>query len=144
MTQQRMRTLVLVGLGATAALVVPRQSVAEETRTPDATIVVSRSTGASALGATLVEGRLHYRDKVYLLTLRGVQATAGSMGKVYNLGQARDIEGFYKPADRGLRNDRDVTISFDPPLDLPGGQLQIDISTRVRPKASTGQRGTIE
>lgn len=140
MMQPDMRRLVLVGLVA-AALPIARTSHAEEPRTPDATITVSSSAAASALGLTLVEGRLRYRDKVYLLTLRGAQPTAGATGEVYDLGQARDIEGSYKPTDAGLRNDRGVTIVFEPALDLSGGQLQIDLSSRVYPKASTGQRG---
>lgn len=140
MMQPDMRRLVLVGLVA-AALLIARTSHAEEPRTPDATITVSSSAAASALGLTLVEGRLRYRDKVYLLTLRGAQPTTGATGEVYDLGQARDIEGSYKPTDAGLRNDRGVTIVFEPALDLSGGQLQIDLSSRVYPKASTGQRG---
>jgi len=87
---------------------------------------------------------LRHRAKLYLLTLRGAEPTAGSTGKVYGLRQARDIEGSYKPTDGGLRNDRGVTIVFEPPLDLPGEQLQVDLSSRVYPKASTGQRGTID
>lgn len=87
---------------------------------------------------------LRYRDKVYQLTLRGAQPTAGSTGNVYDLGQVRNIEGIYRPTDRGLRNDRGVTIVFAPPLDLSGGQLQVDLSGRRYPKASTGQRGTVD
>jgi len=135
--------LAFAALATAAALVAPRASRAGEARTPDATILVSGSTAASALGLTLVEGTLRVRGKVYLLTLRGVRPSASS-GKVYGLGQPRDIEGYYKPAADGLHNDRGVTIVFDPPLDLPGGQLQVDLSTRVYPKASTGQRGTVE
>jgi hypothetical protein len=144
MTQQHVRRVAFVALAATAALIAPQWSIAEEARTPDATIVVSSSTAASALGMTMVQGTLRHRGKVYLLTLRGIEPTAGSTGKVYNLAHERDIEGFYRPADGGLRNDRGVTIIFDPPLALAGGQLQVDLSSRVRPKASTGQRGTIE
>jgi hypothetical protein len=44
----------------------------------------------------------------------------------------------------GSSSDRGVTIVFDPPLDLPGGQLQIDLSSRVHPRTSTGQRWTID
>jgi len=76
--------------------------------------------------------------------LRGAQPTAGSTGKVYGLRQARDIEGSYKLDNGELRNDRSVTIVFDPPLDLLAGQLQVDVSSRVYPKASTGQRGTVD
>lgn len=139
-----MRTPALAGLVAIVALGSSRVSYAEEVRTPDATIAVSSSTAGSALGFTLVEGVLRHRDKVYRLALRGAQPTADSTGKVYGLGQARDIEGAYKPAEGGLRNARGVTIVFDPPLDLPGGQLQVDLSSRVYPKASTGQRGTVD
>lgn len=139
-----MRMLVFVALAATAAVIAPRRGVAQEARAPDATIVVSSSTAASAFGLTLVEGTMRHRGKVFLLTLRGVQPAGASTGKVYNLGQARNVEGFYKSTAGGLRNDRGVTIIFDPPLALEGGQLQIDLSSRVRPKASTGQRGTIE
>jgi hypothetical protein len=119
-------------------------TVVEQVKTPDATITVSSSTAGSGLGFTLVEGIMRHRGKVYLLTLRGAQPTSGSTGKVYDLGQARDVEGSYKPAEGGLRNDRGVTIVFDPPLDLSGGQLHVDLSTRVYPKASTGQRGTVD
>jgi hypothetical protein len=142
--QQHMRMLVFAALGATAVVIASQWSIAEEAQTPDATIVVSMSTAASALGMTLVEGTLRHRHEVYRLTLRGIQFTAGSKGNVYNLGPVRNIEGSYKPTDGGLRNDRGVTIVFDPPLDLSGGQLQIDLSSRVHPKASTGQRGTID
>jgi hypothetical protein len=134
----------MLAFAAVVALAAPQVSWADETRTPDATINVSSSTAASALGFTLVEGVLRHRDKIYRLTLRGAQPTAGSTGKVYGLGQARDIEGSYKPDNGGLRNDRGVTIGFDPPLELPGGQLQVEISSRVYPKASAGQRGTVE
>jgi hypothetical protein len=137
-----LRVLALASAAVTI-LGVPRL-YAEEVRTADASIVVSSSPAASAFSLSLVEGRLRYYGKVYLLTLRGAQPTAGSTGKVYGLRQSRDIEGVYKPGESGLRNDRGVTIVFDPPLRLSGGQLQIDISSRVYPKASTGQRGTMD
>jgi hypothetical protein len=141
--QAGMRMLALAGLVAVLALVAP-VSWGEEVRRPDATLTVSASTATSALGFTMVEGVLRYRDKVYLLTLRGAQPSASSTAKVYGLGQPRDIEGDYKPAPGGVRNERGVTLVFDPPLDLEGGRLQVDLSSRVYPKASTGQRGTVE
>jgi hypothetical protein len=140
MPPQHMRMVAFAGVVALAA---PLTSSAEEARTPDATIVVS-SSAASVLGLNLVEGVLRHRDKAYRLTLRGAQSTAGSTGKVYGLVQARDIEGVYKSVEDGLRNDRGVTVVFDPPLPLSGEQLQVDISNRVHPKASTGQRGTVD
>jgi hypothetical protein len=143
-TRPHMRMLAFVALAATAALIAPRRGVTQETRAPDATIVVSSSTAASTVGLTLVEGTMRHRGKVYLLTLYGVRPAGASTGKVYHLEQARNVEGFYKSVAGELRNARGVTIIFDPPLDLQGGQLQIDLSSRVHPKASTGQRGTIE
>jgi hypothetical protein len=140
--RRRLWPLLLTGLLATTALMAIGR--ADEARTPDATISVSSSAAASALGLSLVEGTLRVRDKTYRLTLRGAQPTAGSTGKVYGLVQPRDIGGEYEPAAGGLRNERGVTIVFDPPLDLPGGKLRIDLSSRVYPKASTGQRGTVE
>jgi len=144
MPPQHMRTVAFAGVVALAALAAPPVSCAAEARTPDATITVSSSTAASALGFTVVEGVLRHRDKVYRLTLRGAQPTTGSTGKVYGLVQARDVEGSYKLANDRLSNDRGVTIVFDPPLPLSGEQLQVDISSRVHPKASTGQRGTVD
>ena len=143
MAQRRMRTFALAALVATAALGTPAGH-GEQARTPEATIVVSSSPVASALGFTSVEGTLRYRDKVYQLTLRGAQPATGSTGKVYDLGPVRSIEGYYTPRDDGLRNDRGVTIVFEPPLDLQSGQLQIDLSSRRYPKGSTGQRGTVD
>ncbi len=144
MTSKRLRTLAFISLVAALALLVPSAGHAAESRTPDATITVSSSTMGSTLGLTLVEGVMRYRGKVYLLALRGAQPSVDTTGKVYGLGQARDIEGSYKSADGGLRSQRGVRIVFDPPLDVPGGQLEIDLSSRVYPKASTGQRGTVD
>jgi hypothetical protein len=144
MPPQHMRMVVFAAVVALAALAAPLMTGADELRTPDATIAVSRSTAGAALGLSLVEGVLRHRDKAYRLTLRGAQSTAGSTGKVYGLVEARDIEGLYKPVKDGLRSDRGVTIVFDPPLDLLSEQLQVDINSRVHPKASTGQRGTVD
>ena len=144
MTQPHTRMLALAGFIAAAAVIAPPRDVAQEARTPAASIVVSSSTAASALGTTLVQGTLHHRNESYLLTLRGVRPGGASTGKVYNLGQAHNIEGSYRPAGGELRNDRGVAIVFDPPLDLSGERLQIDLNSRVHPKASTGQRGTID
>ncbi len=132
-----------VVLAATAAFG-PSPGLAQEARTPDASIVVSGGGTESVLGPTPVQGTLHHRDKVYLLTLRGAQPAGASTAKVYNLEQARNIEGSYRAVGGELRNDRGVAIVFDPPLNLLGGRLQIDLNSRVHPKASTGQRGTVD
>ncbi len=133
-----------VALAATATFIAPPPDAAQEARTPDASIVVSSSGTESVLGSTPVQGTLHHRDKVYLLTLRGAQPAGASNAKVYNLREARNIGGAYRPIGGELRNDRGVAIVFDPPLSLPGGRLQIELNSRVHPKASTGQRGTID
>ena len=143
MKQSQIRVLALGVLVTAAFLLALRADCAEEPQ-PDATIVVSSTTAASAVGLTLVEGVLRYRDKNYLLTLRGADPAAGATGKVYALSRPRDIEGRYTPSENGLRNARGVTIVFDPPLQVPGGELQVDLNIRVYPKASTGQRGTVD
>jgi hypothetical protein len=138
-----LRMLALVSVGA-AMLIAARPGMADEAPTPDATVVVSSASAASALGLTLVEGTLRHHGQVYLLTLRGAKPSTVTTGNVYGLARARDIEGSYAPADGAVRNDRGVTIVFDPPLELTGGRLEVDLASRVYPKASTGQRGTIE
>jgi hypothetical protein len=143
MTQGGMRAPVLAVLVAVVALVAT-ESWGEVARKPDATLTVSASTATSGLGLTLVEGVLRHRDKVYLLTLRGAPPAARLTGQVYGLRQPRDIEGDYTRGPEGLRNERGVTLVFDPPLALQGGRLQVDLSARIYPKASTGQRGTVE
>lgn len=117
---------------------------AQEVRAADATLVVSSSTATSALGFTLVEGTLRQRDKLYRVRLRGTPPSVGSTGQVYGLGQPRDIAGEYTAVGDGLRNQGGVTIVFVPPLELPDGRLRIELTSRVYPKASTGQRGTME
>jgi hypothetical protein len=118
-------------------------SAVDQPRDADATITVSGS-GATPLGMSLVEGRLRHRDNTYLLLLRGVASSTESVGRVYGLAVARDVAGSYAATNGALRNDRGVVIIFDPPLDLPSATLEIELASRVRPKASTGQRGTVE
>ena len=131
--------------GLLAAVVAAGQVWAAEPRIPDATIVVSSSPASSMLGLTLVEGTLRLRGKTYLLALRGAQPSVGGTGKVYGLVQPRDIEGSYTPADGCLRNQRGVTIAFEPPLELSADStLRIEIRSRMYPKGSTGQRGTVD
>jgi hypothetical protein len=43
-----------------------------------------------------------------------------------------------------MRNESGVTIRFEPPLETRGRTLRIELSSRVYPKASTGQRGDVE
>jgi hypothetical protein len=73
-----------------------------------------------------------------------VASSTESVGRVYGLAVARDVAGSYAATNGALRNDRGVVIIFDPPLDLPSAKLEIELASRVRPKASTGQRGTVE
>jgi len=105
---------------------------------PVATIKVTSATAGSSLGR-LVEGLMTFRDADYLLILRGVAEATNSMGSVYGLVRARDIEGLYESSDQGFRNSHGVTIHFDPPLTLTGGsKLQIELSNRKTPKNSQG------
>jgi len=125
---------------ALLALLLSAPSGADEA--PVATIVVSSATSGSTLGGRLVEGVMHFRDHDYLLTLRGVTESAGTVGSVYGLLRPRDIEGTFQPSDQGLRNASGVTIRFDPPLSLGEGGLDIEVSSRFNPKNSGGQRGS--
>jgi hypothetical protein len=107
---------------------------------PAATIEVSSATAGSSLGGRLVEGVMKFRGNEYLLTLRGVAKSVSSVGSVPALVRARDIEGVFEPADGALRNANGVTVSFDPPLELEQGKLEIEVSHRRSPKVSGGHR----
>ena len=109
---------------------------------PVATIKVSSATSGSTLGGRLVEGLMSFRGNEYILTLRGVEKSAHSMGSVRGLLRARAIEGVFEPTDQGLRNAAGVTIRFDPPLVLGQNKLEIEVSSRRNPKQSSGQPGS--
>jgi hypothetical protein len=87
---------------------------------------------------------MSFRDRKYLLTLRGVAGPARTVGSVRGLLRPRDIEGVFEPADQGLRNASGVTIRFDPPLSLAAGRLEIELLNRRYPKASGGSRDGVE
>jgi len=128
--------LVLVGLLATPASGGDLPVVAK--------ITVSSSPAASTLGLRLVEGVLTFRGRKYLLTLGGTTAATSAVGTVSNLSRARDIEGIYRFVDGELHNEAGVRLRFDPPLPLRGGELQVDIASRIYPKVSTGQGNSVE
>jgi len=107
---------------------------------PVATIKVSSATSGSHLGGRLVEGLMSFRGNDYILTLRGVEESAQSVGSVRGMLRARDIEGVFKPSDQGLSNASGVTIRFDPPLVLGPNGLEIEVASRRSPKVSTGHR----
>jgi hypothetical protein len=109
---------------------------------PVATIEVTSATAGSSLSGRLVEGRMHFRDADYLLALRGLAQSANSIGSVWGLVRARDIEGHYQPSDQGFRNSAGVTIRFDPPLVLEKDRLEIEVTSRKTPKISDGSRGS--
>ncbi len=104
-----------------------------------AKIAVSASPAASYFGDRLIEGVMDFRGEKYLLTLQGISGSASSVGSVFGLRRARDIEGPYTQTPDGWRNQSGVTIKFDPPLAIREGQLRIDLASRIYPKASTGQ-----
>ena len=85
---------------------------------------------------------MSFRGHDYLLTLRGVEESARTVGSVRGLLRPRDIEGTFEPSDEGLRNASGVTIRFDPPLVLRAGGLEIELSSRRNPKPSSGQPGS--
>lgn len=108
---------------------------------PVATIKISTATAGSSLGGRLVEGVMSYRGYDYLLTLRGVEQSARSVGSVHGLVKSRDIAGTYKPSDDGgLHNAAGVTILFDPPIVVEANGLEIELMLRRNPKVSTGNR----
>ena len=109
-----------------------------------AKIAVSSSPAASYFGEELIEGVMHFRGRKYLLVLHGPSGALSSVGSVFGLRRARDIEGPYTSAPDGLRNPAGVTIRFDPPLVIRDGPLKIDLASKIYPKVSTGQGNDVE
>ena len=106
-----------------------------------ATITVTSATAGSALGGKLVEGRMRWRDREYLLTLRGVAESAITRGTVTGMSAPRQIEGTYVPSGDALRNRNGVAIRFDPPLVLIENRLEIEATAGIQPKNPRGQPG---
>jgi len=133
-------------LGTVAAAAIFWSIVAGAARgdeSPVATVAVSASLADSNLDERLVEGVMKFRGSKYLLTLHGVSGSAPSVGSVFELRRPRDIVGRYTSTAEGMRNESGVTIRFEPPLEIRG-PLRIELSSRVHPKASTGQGGDVE
>ena len=128
----------LVAGTALLALLLTTRALADDA--PVATIRVSSATAGSHLGGSLVQGVMRFRDREYLLTLRGVAHSATSVGSVTGLVRPRDIDGAFDASDQGLRNASGVVIRFDPPLSLEEGGLEIELSSRIHPKVSGGHR----
>jgi hypothetical protein len=106
-----------------------------ETTAPVATMRVSGGAAGGAIGMSLVEGIVSFRDSRYRVTFRGVESSSSSTGEIYNLAYARDLEGTYTGAQGGrVRNERGVEIVFDPPLRTPDGSFQIRFDGRITPK----------
>src|SRR5262245_42412657 len=76
---------------------------------PAAVIQVTSATAGSSIGR-LVEGRMKFRDREYVLTLHGVAGPAKTTGSVYGLTRARDIAGYFKGPGQELRNASGVVI----------------------------------
>jgi hypothetical protein len=111
---------------------------------PVATVTISGSLSDSYLEERLIEGVMRFRGSKYLLTLHGISGSASSVGSVFGLRRPRDIVGPYTSTADGMRNESGVTIRFEPPLETRGRTLRIELSSRVYPKASTGQGGDVE
>lgn len=148
MWRSRAKACILRGRGpsvASAALLaflVTARTRADEQ--PVARIAVTSATSGSSLSGNLVEGVMSFRDREYLLALRGVTEPAKTVGSVRGLLRARDIEGVFQPSDQGLRNTSGVTIRFDPPLALGAGGLEIQLLNRKYPKVSGGHSDGVE
>lgn len=138
-TGSRLPAVVLV---VCLASIMARAARAEDTAA--ATIRVTASPAGSNVGARLVEGVMEFRGHRYLLTLRGVSGPVSSVGSVVGLVRPRDVEGPYTSTPEGLRNESGVTIHFVPPLEIPEGPLEIAVTSRIYPKASTGQGSDAE
>ena len=111
---------------------------------PVATVTVSASLSDSYIEERLVEGVLQFRGRKYLLTLHGISGSASSVGSVFGLRRPRDIVGPFTSTAEGMQNESGVTIRFVPPLETRGRTLRIELSSRVHPKASTGQGANSE
>jgi hypothetical protein len=109
-----------------------------------AKIAVSASPAASYFGERLTQGVMDFRGRKYLLILHAVAGPASSVGAVFGLRRARDIEGPYTPNADGLRNPSGVTVRFEPPLVISNGPLRIEVASRIYPKVSTGQGNDLE
>jgi hypothetical protein len=103
-----------------------------------AKIVVSSATAGSSLGGRLVEGRMTFREREYLLRLHGLAQSANTTGTVYGLLRPRDVAGVYEHADGSFRNAAGVTIRFDPPIVLEKDRLEVEVASRIQPKVSGG------
>ena len=111
---------------------------------PTATLEVSSSTATDALGLSFAEGVLRFRGCTYTAMLRGVEPGAEATGVVANLSAVREIEGTYTPAAGVLRNEHGVVLTFEPPLVLSQGRLQLTLRTRIYPKSSNGLHGRFD
>jgi hypothetical protein len=63
---------------------------------------------------------------------------------VANLHQVREVEGTYTLDGGVLRNDRGVVLTFEPPLVLLQGRLQLSLRSRIYPKSSNGLHGRFD
>jgi hypothetical protein len=131
-----LRHRILGGIAALGVTLVGARASADEA--PVATITVTSATSGSSLGK-LVEGVMRYRDRQYVLVLRGVAQATTSRGSVFGMQRPKEIEGIFRPVGGVLRNSSGVTIRFEPALSLEKNALEIEISGGLQPKISRGQ-----
>jgi hypothetical protein len=136
------RRVIITPLTIFLALIIAGGARSEES--PVATVAVSASLADSYIDERVVEGVMQFRGSKYLLKLHGVSGSASSVGSVFGLRRPRDIVGPYTSTVDGMRNESGVTIRFEPPLEIRGRTLHIELSSRLYPKASTGQGGDVE
>jgi len=134
-----MRSRAVGVLLASASALLPGRAARADDPTV-ATITVTSATAGASFGE-LVEGKLRFRDREYLLTLRGVDTPVNARGTVTGMSRPREIEGTYEPSGDGLRNKNGVTIRLDPPLKLRTNRLEIEVTAGVQPKNPHGNPG---
>jgi hypothetical protein len=93
-------TIAVLGIGLTAA-------VAEEEKTPDATIKLSAGSVAAGVGISWGSGMLSYKGKEYPIAVTGLSVgdvgitKVEASGKVYNLKKIDDFNGNYTAVGAG-------------------------------------------
>jgi len=100
-TNDSRRKFIVTGAAAVAAVAATAVK-AQATRTPDATIELRIFRAGFIVGGSGGSGTLHFKNNGYILGVGGVSlgatigvARADFVGEVYNLKEAKDIEGTY-------------------------------------------------
>jgi hypothetical protein len=134
----------VVALASAVAVALALASAGRAEERVVATMKVTTSAAGASIGSRLVEGVMEFRGQRYLLFLEGVEGPATSSGSVSGLVRPRDVEGPYTVTQGVAQNAAGVRIRFDPPLRIREGGLKITAASRIYPRVSTGQGGSVE